>query len=70
MLVLLDLKHSFDRRRYFYILKGSEHEIFTINQIYLKKTKGKKVSPPPPCCPITETSNASLPATLNTFSDA
>lgn len=68
MLVLLDLKHSFDRRRYFYILKGSEHEIFTINQIYLKKTKGKKV--PPQCCPITETSNASLPATLNTFSDA
>lgn len=45
MLVLLDLKHSFDRRRYFYILKGSEHEIFTINQIYLKKNK--KVSPPP-----------------------
>lgn len=47
MLVLLDLKHSFDRRRYFYIPKGSEHEIFTINQIYLKKTKGKKVFSPP-----------------------
>lgn len=47
MLVLLDLKHSFDRRRYFYILKGSEHEIFTINQIYLKKTKRKKVFFPP-----------------------
>lgn len=47
MLVLLDLKHSFDRRRYFYIPKGSEHEIFTINQIYLKKQKEKKSFPPP-----------------------
>lgn len=70
MLVLLDLKHSFDRRRYFYIPKGSEHEIFTINQIYLKKHKRKKSLFSPQCCPITETSNASLPATLNPFSDA